>query len=162
MNDMPYPPDPIPFDDYYQWLKEFVSSPIARREIARFNEAERRFFEETGSPDAYSDDPEAFEARGAYEHVGVEILQHHGWPSYQEMVQSFKDSIGTLGRNLLSEMRMFCGMGKMIIEGGWESQIPGFNADINDRSNIKEFIRLCLEVEWMPADLKVDLENGNV
>jgi hypothetical protein len=53
-------------------------------------------------------------------------------------------------------------MGKMIIEGGWESQIPGFNADINDRSNIKEFIRLCLEVEWMPADLKVDLEKGNV
>jgi len=162
MNGMQYPPDPIPFDDYYEWLKEFVSSPIVRREVARFSEAERRFFEETGSLDAYSDDPEAFEARRAYESVGLEILQNYGWPSYQEMVQSFKDSIENGGPNLLSQMRMFCGIGKMIIQGGWPTQIPGFRTDIDDKKNIREFLRLCLNVDWMPADLRVDLESGNV
>jgi hypothetical protein len=128
----------IPFDDYYEMLKEFVTSSEARETLAAYNAEVKRYHDEGGDASAVEEDEAAYNARMKFNWSGEKI-----WQAKQA---------GRPG--------MFIAIGEMLIEGGWPQKFGDRQYDINNKQDVLEFVRGCAEnPEWakrIPVDLGGD------
>ena len=158
--DYQYTSDPIPFDLYYEWLKEFVADPEARKHAERYFSAVERFVKEGGREEfAYSDDAEAESAVYDYRKVGIKILERNGWPSLAELwKQGKKDE----HRDILRKMRLFSQIGAAIIRGGYPidfgiETLRGLQLDISDKELIRNYLKLVAIHPTFGEKLNLDL-----
>ena len=157
MMQMPPEDSVTPFETYYEWLKEFVSDPVARREIERFNASDARYRSETSRVDGWESDPETRDALQKYRQAGYRILEKHGWPRVAELVR-YRPERRKDYSNILLKMNTFSGVGKWVMEGGWPDKFPDLIVDVDDRETVRELIRRLHSLGYFTRSLTVSLD----
>ena len=126
----------IPFDEYYEMLKEFVEDPEARRRLEAVDVEVKRYYDEGGRLDyPREEDGGVYNAQILFEHVGFKILERRGWGNYRHIAEIGKPYD-------LSQAMGFCGVSEVLLRGklpDWEGEdaVPC----IRDKEQVRRFLK---------------------